>query len=74
MEYAGIWLPTGRTRLRKEDAKASMKDCTSVQPHRRFRITKYTAAAGKVASSGLWCAACGKWTDHQSGTCPTITH
>lgn len=22
----------------------------------------------------LWCAACGTWGDHQSGTCPTITH
>ncbi len=21
-----------------------------------------------------WCAACGKWTDHTSGTCPTIAH
>lgn len=22
----------------------------------------------------LWCAACGKWGDHQSGTCPEIKH
>jgi hypothetical protein len=26
------------------------------------------------ARDRVWCAACGRWSDHASGTCPTITH
>lgn len=49
-------------------------DPNSTTPTDRYTI----APDGKVESewhkSPVWCAACGKWGDHGSGTCPTIPH
>lgn len=37
-------------------------------------LTALRAITSEGTPDKLWCAACGKWGDHQSGTCPTIEH
>lgn len=37
-------------------------------------MEKNEASKSRQTSEKLWCAMCGQWGDHQSGTCPQLPH
>ena len=63
------------------DALELAKGASLPDVQNREEVTEYCADIANIAMRihhrfglKLWCSACGKWSDHQSGTCPTITH
>lgn len=63
-------------RLRKAAEKAQC-DCTPSERDSGHKSECWfpelrAALTAPPQKEGKWCAMCGKWTDHQSGTCPEL--
>ena len=52
-------------------ADALREACNNLTPEQRAEVHKLGMAV--TEGKRLWCAACGKWGDHSSGTCPTCS-
>lgn len=62
---------------RLKDALMDIRD-HSMPPFNHYKWVYYinevsTNALSYYKEERFWCAACGSWGDHRSGTCPTIT-
>jgi hypothetical protein len=60
--------------MKKEFKGNKSTNGKGMAPKVGYNSKNWYANYGDINGHNKWCAMCGKWTDHQSGTCPELAH